>query len=117
MLNICKAQSLPYSVNFCTLSTNNEPHIFWIPANFVSGDVAFQRDILEAHNALRTKHQCPHLTWCQDLAEQASEWAHHVAEKGRVLYKELPSNLISRKYLKFMLPVYAFFITQISAKM
>jgi len=52
------------------------------------GDAAFQRDFLEAHNSVRHKHRVADLIWCQDLAREAYDWANHIAEKERILYKE-----------------------------
>jgi len=53
------------------------------------GDVNFQRECLDAHNALRTRYGCSMLIWSQELSELAHTWALKLADRGRVLYPEL----------------------------
>ncbi|XP_013412177.1 ectin-like [Lingula anatina] len=52
---------------------------------------AFQESCLRAHNAYRSDHGCPELTWSVDLAKQAQEWADRVAEKKYLQYSENPN--------------------------
>ncbi|KAI6186660.1 Golgi-associated plant pathogenesis-related protein 1 [Aphelenchoides besseyi] len=53
-------------------------------------DANFQRQCLEAHNLVREKYGSPALIWSQELADLAKSWATNLAERGRVLYPELP---------------------------
>ncbi|KAI6189846.1 Golgi-associated plant pathogenesis-related protein 1 [Aphelenchoides bicaudatus] len=53
-------------------------------------DANFQRQCLEAHNVVREKYGVPALIWSQELADLAKSWATNLAERGRVLYPELP---------------------------
>uniref|UniRef100_A0AC34RDJ5 SCP domain-containing protein n=1 Tax=Panagrolaimus sp. JU765 TaxID=591449 RepID=A0AC34RDJ5_9BILA len=50
----------------------------------------FQREFLEANNFVRTKYGVPLLIWSQELAELAKTWAMKLADRGRILYPELP---------------------------
>ncbi|KAE9553964.1 hypothetical protein FO519_002828 [Halicephalobus sp. NKZ332] len=50
----------------------------------------FQREFLEANNFVRAKYGVPFLIWSQELAELAKTWAGKLAERGRILYPELP---------------------------
>jgi hypothetical protein len=50
----------------------------------------FQRQCLEAHNFVRQKYGVPSLIWSQELAELAKTWAMKLADRGRILYPELP---------------------------
>uniref|UniRef100_A0A7E4W197 SCP domain-containing protein n=1 Tax=Panagrellus redivivus TaxID=6233 RepID=A0A7E4W197_PANRE len=50
----------------------------------------FQRSCLEAHNFVRLKYGVPMLVWSQELAELAKSWAIKLADRGRILYPELP---------------------------
>ncbi len=60
-----------------------------------SGDVNFQRECLDAHNLLRVRYGSPLLVWSQELADLAHTWALKLAERGRILYPELPGILSS----------------------
>jgi glioma pathogenesis-related protein 2 len=53
-------------------------------------DANFQRQCLEAHNLVRQIYGCPALMWSQELADLAKTWALKLAERGRILYPELP---------------------------
>uniref|UniRef100_A0A0N5AYA1 SCP domain-containing protein n=1 Tax=Syphacia muris TaxID=451379 RepID=A0A0N5AYA1_9BILA len=53
------------------------------------GEVNFQRECLDAHNAVRSKFGSRKLVWCQELADLAHTWAVKLADKGRILYPEL----------------------------
>lgn len=80
---------------------------------FLLVDANFQRQCLEAHNVVREKYGQPQLIWSQELADLgeffvcvglkkaidsigvnslclAKSWAINLAERGRVLYPELP---------------------------
>ncbi|VDM42312.1 unnamed protein product [Toxocara canis] len=60
-------------------------------AKFVAvGEVNFQRECLDAHNFVRAKYGCQPLTWSQELSDLAHTWAVKLAERGRILYPELP---------------------------
>uniref|UniRef100_A0A914X3R0 SCP domain-containing protein n=1 Tax=Plectus sambesii TaxID=2011161 RepID=A0A914X3R0_9BILA len=59
------------------------------PKFIVFGDVNFQRECLDAHNALRQKYGCNPLTWSQELADLAHTWAEKLLVTGRILYPEL----------------------------
>jgi len=61
-----------------------------LTATMSTGDVQFQRDCLESHNKIRREYGAAPLTWSQDLADQAQHWAEKLAEKGHLLYSELP---------------------------
>ncbi|TKR88509.1 hypothetical protein L596_012739 [Steinernema carpocapsae] len=54
------------------------------------GEVNFQRQCLDAHNALRTRYGAPNIMWSQELADLAHTWAMKLADRGRILYPELP---------------------------
>ena len=53
-------------------------------------DANFQRQCLEAHNLVRQKYGSPALLWSQELADLAKTWASKLADRGRILYPELP---------------------------
>ncbi|KAI1723295.1 cysteine-rich secretory protein family domain-containing protein [Ditylenchus destructor] len=53
-------------------------------------DANFQRQCLEAHNIVRHKYGSPALIWSQELADLAKTWAIKLADRGRILYPELP---------------------------
>uniref|UniRef100_A0A914E485 SCP domain-containing protein n=1 Tax=Acrobeloides nanus TaxID=290746 RepID=A0A914E485_9BILA len=53
-------------------------------------DANFQRQCLEAHNVVRAKYGQPPLLWSQELADLAKTWAMKLADRGRILYPELP---------------------------
>lgn len=53
-------------------------------------DANFQRQCLQAHNHVRQIYACPPLLWSQELAELAKSWALKLAQRGRLLYPELP---------------------------
>jgi hypothetical protein len=53
-------------------------------------DANFQRQCLEAHNLVRQKYGSPSLIWSQELADLAKAWATKLADRGRILYPELP---------------------------
>uniref|UniRef100_A0A9J2P128 SCP domain-containing protein n=2 Tax=Ascaris TaxID=6251 RepID=A0A9J2P128_ASCLU len=60
-------------------------------AKFVAvGEVNFQRQCLDAHNLVRAKYGCQPLIWSQELSDLAHTWAVKLAERGRILYPELP---------------------------
>uniref|UniRef100_A0A914ZJC6 SCP domain-containing protein n=1 Tax=Parascaris univalens TaxID=6257 RepID=A0A914ZJC6_PARUN len=60
-------------------------------AKFVAvGEVNFQRQCLDAHNLIRAKYGCQPLIWSQELSDLAHTWAVKLAERGRILYPELP---------------------------
>ncbi|GMT12229.1 hypothetical protein PFISCL1PPCAC_3526 [Pristionchus fissidentatus] len=54
------------------------------------GEVNFQRGCLDAHNDCRQRYGNPPLQWSQELADLAHSWATKVADRGRVLYPEMP---------------------------
>lgn len=54
------------------------------------GEVNFQRECLDAHNGVRSKFGCQKLVWSQELADLAHTWAVKLADRGRILYPELP---------------------------
>uniref|UniRef100_A0A1I7ZV91 SCP domain-containing protein n=1 Tax=Steinernema glaseri TaxID=37863 RepID=A0A1I7ZV91_9BILA len=54
------------------------------------GEVNFQRQCLDAHNALRARYGAPSVMWSQELADLAHTWAMKLADRGRILYPELP---------------------------
>uniref|UniRef100_A0A8R1I533 SCP domain-containing protein n=1 Tax=Caenorhabditis japonica TaxID=281687 RepID=A0A8R1I533_CAEJA len=53
-------------------------------------EVNFQRGCLDAHNECRQRYGNEHLCWSTELAEMAHAWAVKLAERGRMLYPELP---------------------------
>jgi hypothetical protein len=53
-------------------------------------DANFQRQCLQAHNHVRQLYGCCALSWSQELAELAKTWALKLAQRGRMLYPELP---------------------------
>ncbi|CAD5231896.1 unnamed protein product [Bursaphelenchus xylophilus] len=53
-------------------------------------DANFQRQCIEAHNLVREKYGSPSLIWSQELADLAKSWATSLADRGRVMYPELP---------------------------
>lgn len=59
---------------------------------YLAGDVNFQRECLDAHNALRQKYGCNPLIWSQELADLAHTWAEKLSMTGRILYPELAGN-------------------------
>lgn len=65
-----------------------------------SGEVNFQRSCLDAHNECRQRYGNENLCWSTELAEMAHAWAVKLADRGRVLYPELPGigeNLILKE--------------------
>ncbi|PID46579.1 MAG: SCP-like extracellular [Proteobacteria bacterium] len=48
-------------------------------------------DTLAAHNAVRAAHGLPSLTWSDDLAAYAQEWADHLAANNRCFMRHRPS--------------------------
>ena len=58
------------------------------------GEVNFQRECLDAHNVVRSKYGSQKLLWSQELADLAHTWAVKLADKGRILYPELPGNFL-----------------------
>ncbi|VBB30899.1 unnamed protein product [Acanthocheilonema viteae] len=53
------------------------------------GEVNFQRECLDAHNAVRARYGCQPLVWSQELCDLAHSWAVKLAERGRILFPEL----------------------------
>uniref|UniRef100_A0A183BK50 SCP domain-containing protein n=1 Tax=Globodera pallida TaxID=36090 RepID=A0A183BK50_GLOPA len=53
-------------------------------------DANFQRQCLQAHNYVRQVYSSPPLLWSQELAGLAKTWALKLADRGAVLYPELP---------------------------
>ncbi|CAG9536104.1 unnamed protein product [Cercopithifilaria johnstoni] len=53
------------------------------------GEVNFQRECLDAHNAVRARYGCQPLIWSQELCDLAHSWAVKLAERGRILFPEL----------------------------
>ncbi|KAL3075296.1 hypothetical protein niasHT_033870 [Heterodera trifolii] len=53
-------------------------------------DANFQRQCLQAHNYVRQVYSSPPLLWSQELAALAKTWALKLADRGSVLYPELP---------------------------
>ncbi|CAI4224777.1 unnamed protein product [Auanema sp. JU1783] len=54
------------------------------------GEVNFHRGCLDAHNAVRQRYGNQPLSWSAELADMAHAWAVKLAERGRILYPELP---------------------------
>ncbi|VDM98823.1 unnamed protein product [Thelazia callipaeda] len=54
------------------------------------GEVNFQRECLDAHNVVRGQYGCQALIWSQELSDLAHSWAVKLAERGRILFPELP---------------------------
>lgn len=63
-------------------------------SNFYLVDANFQRQCLEAHNLVRQKYGSPSLIWSQELADLAKTWSLKLAERGRILYPELPGMVV-----------------------
>lgn len=63
--------------------------IFFVAATVVTtagGD--FTQQILDAHNKERAGLGLPPLTWSKELAEDAADWARHLAEIGRLEHSD-----------------------------
>lgn len=54
------------------------------------GEVNFQRECLDTHNVVRARYGCQPLIWSQELSDLAHSWAVKLAERGRILFPELP---------------------------
>ncbi|VDM93746.1 unnamed protein product, partial [Onchocerca ochengi] len=52
-------------------------------------EVNFQRECLDAHNAVRARYGCQPLIWSQELCDLAHSWAIKLADRGRLLFPEL----------------------------
>lgn len=61
-------------------------------------DANFQRQCIEAHNVVREKYGAGPLAWSQELADLAKSWAHNLADRGRVMYPELPGKTTIKGY-------------------
>ncbi|PAV70923.1 hypothetical protein WR25_18856 isoform A [Diploscapter pachys] len=53
-------------------------------------EVNFQRGCLDAHNQIRQRYGSQCLSWSSELADLAHAWSVRIAERGRILYPELP---------------------------
>ncbi|CAD6191611.1 unnamed protein product [Caenorhabditis auriculariae] len=53
-------------------------------------EVNFQRACLDAHNEVRQRYGSENLVWSTELAEMAHAWSVKLADRGRLLYPELP---------------------------
>uniref|UniRef100_A0A1I7VUU0 SCP domain-containing protein n=1 Tax=Loa loa TaxID=7209 RepID=A0A1I7VUU0_LOALO len=60
-----------------------------MPKFVAVGEVNFQRECLDAHNAVRAQYGCQPLIWSQELCDLAHSWAVKLAERGRILFPEL----------------------------
>lgn len=54
----------------------------------------FQRECLDAHNAVRAQYGCQPLIWSQELCDLAHSWAVKLAERGRILFPELQGKVL-----------------------
>ncbi|EPB67948.1 SCP-like protein [Ancylostoma ceylanicum] len=59
-----------------------------------TGEVNFQRGCLDAHNELRQRYGIAPLVWSAELADMAHAWAVKLSDRGRMLYPELPGELL-----------------------